>query len=77
MFFNKGFTEAAKAADKSSTYRMMLVTQAMIQGFYTVPKRLGKPFNPLLGETYEIVTSKFRYFSESVSHHPPIFCINC
>ena len=77
MFFNKGLTDAAKAADKSSTYRMMLVAQSMIQGTYTVPKRLGKPFNPLLGETYEIVTTKFRYFSESVSHHPPIFCLNC
>ena len=77
MFFNKCLTQASRASEKSSTYRMMLVTQALIQGTYTVPKRLGKPFNPLLGETYEIVTSKFRYFSESVSHHPPIFAINC
>lgn len=77
MFFNKGLADAAQAANRSSTYRMMLVTQSLIQGFYTVPKRLGKPFNPLLGETFELVTPNFRYFSESVSHHPPIFCINC
>lgn len=49
----------------------------MIQGAFVIPKRLGKPFNPLLGETYELVTSKFRLFSESVSHHPPVFCLNC
>lgn len=26
----------------------------------------------MLGETYELVTEDFRYFSEQVSHHPPI-----
>lgn len=26
----------------------------------------------MLGETYELVTKDFRYFSEQVSHHPPI-----
>lgn len=30
MFFNKGLTNAAKAANKSSTYRMMLVAQSLI-----------------------------------------------
>jgi hypothetical protein len=34
--------------------------------------RLKKPFNPMLGETYELVTEDFRWFSEQVSHHPPI-----
>lgn len=36
--------------------------------------RLLKPFNPILGETYEYVdvNYKFRSFSEQVSHHPPI-----
>ncbi|KAI9471201.1 Oxysterol-binding protein 3 [Coemansia sp. RSA 989] len=33
-----------------------------------------KPFNPLLGETYELVEpqSKFRFVSEKVSHHPAV-----
>lgn len=31
-----------------------------------------KPFNPLLGETYELVTNKFRLIAEQVSHWPPI-----
>uniref|UniRef100_A0A8C9PEM4 Oxysterol-binding protein n=1 Tax=Spermophilus dauricus TaxID=99837 RepID=A0A8C9PEM4_SPEDA len=36
--------------------------------------RPGKPFNPLLGETYELVREDlgFRFISEQVSHHPPI-----
>ena len=35
-------------------------------------KRLKKPFNPILGETYEFTHKDFWYVSEQVSHHPPI-----
>jgi pterin-4a-carbinolamine dehydratase len=31
-----------------------------------------KPFNSILGETFEITNSKFDYIAEQVSHHPPI-----
>lgn len=34
--------------------------------------RNRKPFNPLLGETYEFIQPTFRYLCEQVSHHPPI-----
>jgi len=34
--------------------------------------RTKKPFNPLLGETYEIIHEDVKYISEQVSHHPPI-----
>ena len=34
--------------------------------------RNRKPFNPILGETFEIIQPNYRYFSEQVSHHPPI-----
>jgi hypothetical protein len=37
-----------------------------------VEKTLAKPFNPLLGETFEYVTDDFEFISEQVSHHPPI-----
>ena len=36
-----------------------------------------KPFNPILGETYELVTDEIEYLSEQVSHHPPITAIYC
>jgi hypothetical protein len=38
-----------------------------------------KPFNPLLGETYEFVpkNKKFRFLAEQVSHHPPIGVSRC
>ncbi|KRX43331.1 Oxysterol-binding protein-related protein 2 [Trichinella murrelli] len=38
-------------------------------------ERVGKPFNPILGETYELDhsnTTGFRICCEQVSHHPPI-----
>jgi hypothetical protein len=31
-----------------------------------------KPFNPLLGETFEFIADRYKYFAEQVSHHPPI-----
>jgi len=37
--------------------------------------RLNKPFNPLLGETYECIRTDigrgFKFVAEQVSHHPP------
>lgn len=38
-----------------------------------IEKFPSKPFNPLLGETWEyVVPGKFKFFAEQVSHHPPI-----
>eukprot|EP00163_Fabomonas_tropica_P005932 TRINITY_DN15580_c0_g1_i1.p1 TRINITY_DN15580_c0_g1~~TRINITY_DN15580_c0_g1_i1.p1 ORF type:complete len:644 (-),score=147.12 TRINITY_DN15580_c0_g1_i1:128-2059(-) len=40
----------------------------------------GKPFNPLLGETFEWDRQKdwgLRFFAEQVSHHPPITAFHC
>ena len=34
--------------------------------------RNRKPFNPILGETFEIIQPNFRYITEQVSHHPPL-----
>ena len=32
--------------------------------------RKRKPFNPMLGETFEFVTEKFRFLAEKVEHIP-------
>lgn len=45
--------------------------------FYQVVGRIAKPFNPLLGETFEVVSPNFRYFNEIVSHHPPVCVFDC
>ena len=41
---------------------------------HTHTHRHSKPFNPLLGETYELVNKEGGYclVAEQVSHHPPI-----
>lgn len=75
MYFNHFLTEASYHEDPTS--RMLFVTISMIAPFFCVPNRFGKPFNPLLGETYELVTPEFKYFSEMVSHHPPIAAWIC
>merc|ERR1712073_51915 len=43
---------------------------------YCTARASHKPFNPLLGETYECVREDkgFRYIAEQVSHHPPVSC---
>ena len=42
-----------------------------------VEKNTCKPFNPLLGETYELLTDNFELITEQVSHHPPVTAIHC
>ncbi|KAG5264514.1 hypothetical protein AALO_G00255090 [Alosa alosa] len=39
----------------------------------------GKPFNPVLGETYECdrPDKGFKFISEQVSHHPPVSACHC
>jgi hypothetical protein len=42
-----------------------------------IERNVTKPFNPLLGETYELVTPTFKFIAEQVSHHPPITAFEC
>ena len=44
----------------------------------TKKNRHSKPFNPLLGETYELVNQEGSYcvVSEQVSHHPPVTALH-
>jgi hypothetical protein len=39
--------------------------------------RLKKPFNPLLGETYEYFDGDIKSVFEQVSHHPPVTALYC
>ncbi|KAJ3349804.1 hypothetical protein GGF32_005220 [Allomyces javanicus] len=62
-----------------SDERLLLVTAFAMSSYASTVGRAGKPFNPLLGETYEYVRKDrgFRYVSEQVSHHPPISACFC
>ncbi|XP_045905425.1 oxysterol-binding protein-related protein 1 isoform X2 [Micropterus dolomieu] len=57
-----------------SIERMKCVAAFAVSAVASQWERTGKPFNPLLGETYELVREDldFRLISEQVSHHPPV-----
>ncbi|XP_066443038.1 oxysterol-binding protein-related protein 2 [Eleutherodactylus coqui] len=54
--------------------RMQSVAAFAVSAVASQWERTGKPFNPLLGETYELRREDlgFRLISEQVSHHPPV-----
>ncbi|XP_062859831.1 oxysterol-binding protein-related protein 7 [Trichomycterus rosablanca] len=55
--------------------RMVYIAAFAISGYSTATYRNRyKPFNPVLGETFECIREDrgFRFISEQVSHHPPI-----
>ncbi|XP_019161666.1 PREDICTED: oxysterol-binding protein-related protein 3A-like [Ipomoea nil] len=63
-----------KLADECEDPHMKLVYAAswFISLYYAI-QRTWKPFNPILGETYEMVNHDgIRFIAEQVSHHPPI-----
>lgn len=63
------------AADRlDSTERMVYVAAFAASEYASTIGRVAKPFNPMLGETYEYVRPDkgYRFFIEQVSHHPPI-----
>ncbi|CAG8518416.1 3317_t:CDS:2 [Ambispora leptoticha] len=67
------------ARQKESTERILYVAAFAMSNYSSTVGRVAKPFNPLLGETYEYVRpdKAFRYISEQVSHHPPISACYC
>uniref|UniRef100_A0A6Q2XAC0 Oxysterol-binding protein n=1 Tax=Esox lucius TaxID=8010 RepID=A0A6Q2XAC0_ESOLU len=65
-----------RAADTQDPYeRMAIMAAFVISGYSSTYYRAGsKPFNPLLGETYECIREDkgMCFIAEQVSHHPPI-----
>ncbi|GCC35094.1 hypothetical protein chiPu_0013574, partial [Chiloscyllium punctatum] len=54
--------------------QMCYVAAFSVSSYSTTTHRIAKPFNPLLGETFELdrlEESGFRSLCEQVSHHPP------
>lgn len=69
--------KAAKCNDICE--QLAYVTVFSSTTFSTCSERVAKPFNPLLGETFEfdrLEDMKWRMISEQVSHHPPILAQN-
>lgn len=63
------------AADRTdSSERLLYVACFAASEYASTIGRVAKPFNPLLGETFEYVRpdKSYRFIIEQVSHHPPI-----
>lgn len=63
---------AAQTPDEG--LRMAYIVAFAASSYSSTINRVAKPFNPLLGETYEYARPDqgFRMMAEQVSHHPPI-----
>lgn len=70
-----------RAAECADSYEQMAYVAAFtISSYSTTAARTGKPFNPLLGETFECDRTDdlgWRAVSEQVSHHPPMLAQHC
>lgn len=62
------------ATRTDSIERLTYVAAFAASEYASTIGRVAKPFNPLLGETFEYVRPDkgYRFFIEQVSHHPPI-----
>ena len=70
--FSHFLDKAAKCSD--SIEQMVFVAAFVIASYSNYVDRVYKPFNPLLGETFEcdrLEDYGWRSISEQVSHHPP------
>jgi hypothetical protein len=63
--------------EKDAEERMLMVLKCYLSAWYIRPKGVRKPYNPVLNEVFKCAYdlgdgTKFSYFAEQVSHHPPI-----
>lgn len=68
---------AAKTSDPCE--QLTYIAAFCVSHYANSSIRIGKPFNPLLGETYECDRSQdlgWRSVTEQVSHHPPMLAMN-
>ncbi|PNH04784.1 Oxysterol-binding protein 9, partial [Tetrabaena socialis] len=64
---------AAAAAATDPVERMKLVTTWFVAGLHHAFTNWRKPFNPILGETWQATLSDgTSMFMEQISHHPPV-----
>ncbi|CAK7332467.1 unnamed protein product [Dovyalis caffra] len=64
---------------RNDLMRILNIAAFAVSGYASTEGRQCKPFNPLLGETYEAdyPDKGLRFFSEKVSHHPMVVACHC
>ena len=70
---NNEYSSLLKQASKEpdSLKRLALLSVYNGSRMNHIGGRIKKPFNSLLGETYELITNDYRIIIEQVGHHPP------
>jgi hypothetical protein len=75
LAFSQILSKASNCQDPA--VRLAYIACFTVSGYANSAQRLLKPFNPVLGETFELEKDGFRVISEQVSHHPPVSAIHC
>lgn len=63
--------------EENAIKRLAYVAIYSISQLTICERNATKPFNPLIGETYEFVNNDMEFLSEQVSHHPPVTANFC
>nr|CAB3496356.1 unnamed protein product [Digitaria exilis] len=73
------YCELLEKADQcEDPYMRMAYASTWAVSVYFAYQRTWKPFNPILGETYEMVNHQgITFLAEQVSHHPPMGVAHC
>ena len=71
-YMNYAYLLRKASVAKTSEARLEMVATFAVSALASNFERMGKPFNPLLGETYELIKDDFRIVCEQVGHHPPV-----
>ena len=69
---NYAYLLRTAASMNEAEMRMEWVATFAVSALASNFERMGKPFNPMLGETYELERPDFRILCEQVGHHPPV-----
>ena len=72
MSFGYGPVFLEKAAKISSPEEQLKYVIASGMGSSLIYMTMEKPFNPILGETYQCWVDNCPVYFEQISHHPPI-----
>lgn len=59
------------AVEATNIERMKLVITNYVSSFHFMMVT-DKPFNPIIGETFQLKCGKSHYYAEQTSHHPPV-----
>lgn len=71
-YMNYGYLLNTATKSENAEKRLQWVATFAVSALASNLERMGKPFNPLLGETFEHRRKNFRIVCEQVGHHPPV-----